>query len=74
MMLGDNYSLDVKETKNHDLAMKYVEKLAAERQKLTEIDVCEIHSIVLKEIRPNDAGRYRRDNVYITGASSIPPE
>ncbi|MFH1728437.1 MAG: Fic family protein [Pseudomonadota bacterium] len=62
------------ETINHRDAIKFIEKLAASKEKITERVIREIHSLILKEIDPDYAGRYRDVAVRIVGSSHKPPE
>lgn len=59
---------------NHNEAIEFLEELINDNRELTEFDIKNIHAIVLKGIDDKDAGRYRTENVIISGASHIPPE
>lgn len=59
---------------NHNEAITFLEELINDKNELTEIDIKNIHAIVLKGIDNENAGRYRTENVIISGASHIPPE
>ena len=61
------------EATNHRDAILYVEDIVARNEALTEWQIKNIHSLVLKGIDDGEAGRYRRENVAITGASTTPP-
>lgn len=61
------------EAVNHKLAIDYVEALAREAQPITERDVRQIHELVLKGIDAEEAGRYRRGQVRISGSEYVPP-
>lgn len=61
------------EVTNHRDAILYVEDIVARNEVLTEWQIKNIHSLVLKGIDDGEAGRYRRENVAITGASTTPP-
>jgi Fic family protein len=62
------------EATNHRDAIQYVEEVVAKREPLTEWQIKNIHSLVLRAIADKDAGRYRQGNVRIGGASTIPPD
>lgn len=62
------------ETINHNEAITFLEELINDTNELTEIDIKNIHSIVLKGIDNENAGRYRTENVIISGAKHIPPD
>lgn len=46
----------------------------AKAEALSEWQIRNIHSLVLKGIDAEEAGRYRRENVVIAGASTTPPD
>lgn len=59
---------------NHKEAIIFVEKLASASHKITERNIKEIHSLILKEIDNDYAGRYRDIQVRISGSSHLPPD
>jgi len=61
------------ETINHRDAIEFVEELAESKHKITERNIREIHSLILKEIDSEYAGKYRDINVRISGSSHNPP-
>ncbi|MDA3932332.1 MAG: Fic family protein [Tenericutes bacterium] len=58
---------------NHKEAIEYLELLITERKYLTEWTLKNIHQLILKEIDDDNAGKYRSENVTISGATHIPP-
>ncbi|MBN3758061.1 Fic family protein [Paraburkholderia sp. Tr-20389] len=62
------------EATNHRDAILYVEELVAKSEPLSEWQIRNIHSLVLKGIDDGEAGRYRQENVVIAGASTTPPD
>lgn len=58
---------------SHRDAIGYVEALVAGGEVLSEWHIKNIHRLVLKGIDDAEAGRYRRENVAIAGASTTPP-
>jgi Fic family protein len=62
------------EATNHRDAIVYVEDLIAKDEPLSEWQIRNIHSLVLKAIDDGEAGRYRQENVVIAGASTTPPD
>jgi Fic family protein len=58
---------------NHRDAIIYLEELVNKKNMLTEQDIKNIHQLVLKKIDNDNAGRYRTENVIITGAAHRPP-
>lgn len=59
---------------NHNEAITFLEELINDTTELTEIDIKNIHAIVLKGIDNENAGKYRTENVIISGATHIPPD
>lgn len=62
------------EATNHRDAIKYVEDIVSMREPLSEWQIKNIHNLVLKGINNEEAGRYRHENVVISGASTTPPD
>lgn len=59
---------------NHKEAIEFLEELINDNRELSEMDIKNIHTLVLKGIDDENAGRYRTENVIISGATHIPPE
>lgn len=59
---------------NHKEAILFLEDLVKENNELSEFDIKAIHSLVLKGIDNSNAGKYRTENVIISGATHKPPE
>jgi Fic family protein len=59
---------------NHREAILFVEDLIAQKEPLSEWNIKNIHALILKEIDNENAGRYRTENVAISGAKHIPPK
>ncbi|AOJ84017.1 cell filamentation protein Fic [Burkholderia savannae] len=62
------------EATNHRDAIVYVEDIVSKAETLSEWQIRNIHSLVLKGIDAEEAGRYRRENVVIAGASTTSPD
>lgn len=62
------------EAVNHKDAIAFVEELASAKHKISERNIREIHSLVLKEIDQEYAGKYRDMNVRIAGSAHTPPD
>ena len=62
------------EATNHRDAILYVESIVGGDEALSEWQIKNIHSLVLKGIDHDEAGRYRQENVVIAGASTTPPD
>jgi len=62
------------ETINHREAILYVEDLVRDAVPFSESVIRAIHQLILKNIDPDNAGRYRLENVLIAGAEHLPPD
>ena len=58
---------------NHAEAILYIENMVKNKEELSEYAIKSIHSLILKNIDNDNAGRYRNQNVIISGAEHIPP-
>jgi Fic family protein len=58
---------------NHKHAIDFVEALAAKAEPITEHNIRQIHALVLRTIDDENAGAYRKAQVYITGSTYVPP-
>ena len=61
------------EATNHRDAILYVEEIVSSEAPLDEWQIKNLHRLVLKGIDDDEAGRYRRENVVIAGASTTAP-
>lgn len=61
------------EALNHKEAIEYLETIIKEKKDLTEWILKNMHQLILKDIDDHNAGKYRNENVMISGASHIPP-
>lgn len=59
---------------NHKAAIDFVEGLAKVGEPITELEIRQIHSLVLRGIDDEHAGKYRTQQVYISGSNYIPPD
>lgn len=59
---------------NHEQAILFLDDLVKDKNPITEWNIKSIHKLVLKGIDDENAGRYRRENVTIKGATHIPPD
>ena len=54
---------------NHVFAMRFIDKIAFNTDKtLKESEILEIHRLILTDIRPEEAGSYRKANVRVGGS------
>ena len=61
------------EATGHRDALTYVRVLAAAGEPVREVDIRNIHHLVLQKIEPEEAGRYSRHNRVIAGSSLVLP-
>lgn len=59
---------------NHRDAIAFLEELVTQGEPVSERDIKDLHSLILRGIDTQEAGRYRRENVVISGASTTPPD
>ena len=62
------------EALNHKEAILVAEEIVQQNQPFSEIVIKELHGIVLHSIDRTNAGKYREQNVIISGASHTPPD
>ncbi len=61
------------ETHNHDKAIEYLFSIINDDYVLRNIDILSLHSLVLRSIEEDFAGRLRNGGVRISGANFVPP-
>ena len=59
---------------NHRNAIYYVEDIIKKQEPFSEWQIRNIHQLILKNIDDDNAGRYRQQNVLISGATTTPPD
>ena len=72
--VGGKSMVEHLETINHRDAIFFIEGLVSSKESLSEWNIRNIHSLILKEIDNKYAGKYRTENVVISGAKHIPPK
>lgn len=72
--IGGKSMVEHLEIINHRDAILFVEDLVSNKEPLSEWNIRNIHSLVLKGIDNKNAGKYRVENVVISGAKHIPPK
>lgn len=72
--IGGKSMVEHLETVNHREAILFVEDLVSDKEPLCEWNIKNIHALILKEIDNQNAGKYRMENVVISGAKHIPPK
>jgi Fic family protein len=72
---GDRPLREIYEARNHDRALRLIEKWASERPDapIEEADILDVHAQVLADIEPGAAGRFRTERVLIAGTGFVPP-
>jgi len=70
--IGKKPLSDVQGAKNHPKAIRFIEDIVYNSDKITEEKILHLHEIILKGIDPS-AGNYRTSGVFITGALFTPP-
>lgn len=59
---------------NHAEAVDFIIQLAGNQEDLTRRTLLELHSLILKSIDKNNAGRYRQVPVRVSGSRHEPPQ
>lgn len=59
---------------NHKEAIEFVESLVQSQEPISERDLKDIHTLILRKIDDHYAGRYRDIQVRITGSKHTPPD
>ena len=72
--IGGKSIVEHLEAINHRQAILFIEELISNKEPLSEWNIKNIHALILKEIDNNNAGKYRTENVVISGAKHIPPK
>ena len=62
------------EALNHRNAIYYVEDIIKKEEPFSEWQIRNIHQLILKNIDDENAGRYRQQNVLISGTTTTPPD
>lgn len=74
LTIGGKQIVEHLEAINHIYAIDFIKKLALSRDRITERDLLQIHSLILQGIDNENKGRYRNVQVLISGAKHIPPQ
>ena len=59
---------------NHEHAILFLQTIVKDDNPIAEWNIKNIHTLILKEIDDQNAGKYRSENVTIKGATHIPPD
>jgi Fic family protein len=71
--IGGKPLKDHLEALGHRDALQFVRSLASAGEKLREIDIRELHRLVMARVAPEEAGRYSRHQRVIAGSSLVLP-
>lgn len=72
--IGGKSMVEHLEVINHRNAILFLQELIADRESLSEWNIKSLHALILREIDNTNAGKYRNENVVISGTSHIPPK
>jgi Fic family protein len=72
--IGGKSMVEHLETINHREAILFIEDLISTNEELSEWNLKNIHALIIKGIDNKNSGRYRNENVLISGAKHIPPK
>ncbi len=72
--IGGKSVIEHLEAINHREAIHYVQDIISEKEPLSEWTIRNIHALILRGIDSSNAGKYRDENVVISGAKHIPPK
>ncbi len=72
MTIGGKSMKEHLEATNHRDAIHLLDQLVKKKQ-VTEMDILDLHALILDKIDPTHAGFYRQEQVFITGTTHVPP-
>ena len=72
--VGGKSVIEHLEAINHREAILFMEEIVSRQETLNEWNIKQLHSLILKEIDSDNAGKYRMSNVIISGAGHTPPQ
>ena len=72
--IGGKSMVEHFEVINHREAILFVEDLVSNKEPLSEWNIRNIHALILREVDNTNAGKFRTENVVISGAKHIPPK
>ncbi len=72
--IGGKSMIEHLETINHRDAILFIEELVSNKATISEWNIKNIQALILKEIDNHNAGKYRTENVVISGAKHMPPK
>ncbi|MDZ4195663.1 MAG: Fic family protein, partial [Candidatus Izemoplasmatales bacterium] len=72
--IGGKSVVEHLEAINHRDAILFLESIVDRQEEISEWNIRNLHQIILKDIDNLNAGKYRMENVLISGAKHIPPD
>jgi len=72
--IGGKSVVEHLEAINHRDAILFLESIVDRHEEISEWNIKNLHQIILKDIDNLNAGKYRMENVLISGAKHIPPD
>ena len=72
--IGGKSVVEHLEAINHRDAILFLESIVDRQEEISEWNIRNLHQIILKDIDNLHAGKYRMENVLISGAKHIPPD
>lgn len=73
LTVGGHPLREILEAKNHKLLIDELMKVVQKEQEINEQLLFRLHKILIKGIDDENAGKYRKVQVYITGEEKLPP-
>lgn len=73
LTVGGKQVKEILEAKNHKEALNLLFEIARNKKDFSEKIICDLHKKLLLDIDDENAGCYRRIQVYITGSEELPP-
>lgn len=73
LTIGGKSVVEHLEAINHKDAIQYLIEITENKEGLTESLIKNFHQLILKDIDDQNAGKYRNENVTISGARHLPP-
>jgi Fic family protein len=72
--IGGKSVVEHLEAINHRNAILFLESVVERQEEISEWNIKNLHQIILKDIDNSNAGKYRMENVLISGAKHLPPD
>lgn len=73
LTVGGKQVKEILEAKNHQKSLDLLFNFVSGKKNLSEEIICDLHRKLLLDIDDENAGNYRKIQVYITGSEDLPP-